>query len=840
MRKKMKSIKKNLLAIMIASLLSGPILLRAAFEVRTIKGPEDLPEKFSSLAQKGDILLADGKYFLLIGASPRLLITSSNYPTGNAMGSLLGFIPAAKSGAGDLNIGGPVLRFKDKTRYVVYNRLDPVKTASGGQNAGFEATGIFEDKEGRKAGLRTVYVFSSENGQVDITTTITNTGKTPLEDLSYGLFFDAYHRYYFNPYDEERSPNVNFRVYQKKGHYLGWINLNPVEKDEEDRYPGHLGPGDTCTLHYILLADSSPLNLLQRIYQILDVQPVKASVAFEDFAGEWMEFIVLEAVSSAVFYRAALSHPLFHEFLLPPGVYRFQANFFPAVVEKIVEIKTNAENSFSLQSPPLGTVNVRIKNSQGAPVPGKVTFLGLAPTKSPYFEPDNPVETGQRWEGFKNSCFPGEEGANVRLPVGTYLASASRGPEYTIAEKVVEIMKEENRDLVFVIDRAVETPGLIALDPHMHTSKSDGTPSVSERIKSVVAEGIEVMVATDHNYITDYSMALRDLKLEKDLIVIPGSEVTTPDVIHYNTYPMEIRPAEMGNGAINASSDTASPLFAASRQKNPQALLQVNHPRAGDLGYFNNSYLDQESAASALTTLDTGFDLLEVLNGPYFYFSNQAAIEDWFHLLNRGYLYAIVGSSDSHRIDGGEPGYSRTYVDCSGEKGVPLDRDAFLLALKKGRSFVTNGPIISLKVNGPFTSGDLVKAPDGKVEVRLEARSAPWVAIDEVRLVFNGKRRIIFPVQAKDGDIIKFEQAISLTLAQDTYICMEAFGRKTLFPVLQDISSSGSLQDGTLPYALTNPVFVDVDGNGRFDPPLPEKIRLTTEPSAATKKISRS
>jgi len=47
--------------------------------------------------------------------------------------------------------------------------------------------------------------------------------------------------------------------------------------------------------------------------------------------------------------------------------------------------------------------------------------------------------------------------------------------------------------------------------------------------------------------------------------------------------------------------------------------------------------LDQESAATAMPELNLDFDLLEVLNGPYFFSSNQAAIEDWFHLLNRGY-----------------------------------------------------------------------------------------------------------------------------------------------------------------------------------------------------------
>jgi hypothetical protein len=54
---------------------------------------------------------------------------------------------------------------------------------------------------------------------------------------------------------------------------------------------------------------------------------------------------------------------------------------------------------------------------------------------------------------------------------------------------------------------------------------------------------------------------------------------------------------------------------------------------------------------------------------------------------------------------------------------------------------------------------------------------------------------------------------------------VELTGTGSLYPVVQVRSRSGQLVDAVTPYALTNPVFVDVDGNGRFDPPLPRVIR---------------
>lgn len=837
----MNAFKKNQCVFFILLLLASPLLLQAGFEVKIIQGPADLPEPFCSFGQKGDILLSDGRTYALIGASPRLLVTSANYPHGNAMGSILSFVPAGKNLASDLNIGSPVLRIKDKTHYVVYSDVGQVKPGAERAGTGFEARGVYEDKEGRKAQIKTTYVFSPEKGRVDVTSAITNTGKSDLEDLSYSLFCDAYDRYYFNPYNEKKFPNLNFRVYQKRGHSLGWINFNPVEEDDEEEslFPGKLGPGEECTLRYVLLTDASSSSLLENIYNILGAKPANAAVSFNNFSGDWMELVVREALTSSVFFRAILENPLETEVPLPPGIYRFQANFFPAVVEEVVEVKPGKKNSCNLENPPLGSLKVRVRNSSGEYVPGKVTFMGLAPTRSPYFQPDNPVETGRNWERNKNSCFPGREGLEMNLPVGTYLVCASHGPEYTIDLRAIEVVQEENREVDLVVDQAVDTSGLIAFDPHMHTRRSDGHVSISERIKEALAEGLEVIVATDHNTITDYSELLKKLGLDGEIAFVFGSEVTVADVIHYNTYPMAFRPGEPGNGAILAAADEASPLFLASREKDPAAVLEVNHPRAGDLGYFNNLYLDPESAATALVQFNPDFDLLEVLNGPYLYSSNAAAIEDWFHLLNRGYYFPIVGASDSHGIDRDETGYSRTYVFYDGEKSGRLDSSVITQALKNGRAFVTNGPIVEFKVNGRNSSGELVPARDGKVAIRVDIRSAPWVDVDEVRFILNGERKYIFPVSNQATSGVAFEKEISLTLNRDTYICVEVLGKKTLFPVLQDAASNGLLKSGTLPYALTNPVFLDVDGNAKFDPLFNRKIQPVEQPGKGAKKISR-
>jgi hypothetical protein len=465
-----------------------------------------------------------------------------------------------------------------------------------------------------------------------------------------------------------------------------------------------------------------------------------------------------------------------------------------------------------IEDSPKGTVHVTIQNSGGKYVPGKVTFMGLDPTRTPYFQPEDPIASGRAWEKFKNSRYPPEKGMNVKLPVGTYLIHCSRGPEYSIDKKVVEVLEGTHYDLEFHIDRVLATENLISIDPHMHTRFSDGRISIPERVKSVVVEGVEVAVATDHNIVVDYSPFLKELGLDPYLAVIVGNEVSASNLIHYNTYPITLRKNEQNFGAIDSAEEEVSPLFKSSRSKDPEAILQVNHPRAGTIGYFNNYRLDEETGMPGRDFFDLSFDVFEVMNGPCLYRAgNHIAIQDWFNLIRRGYYFPLIGSSDSHITDKKEPGYSRTYVYYDGGDGNDLDWPALAEAIKKGHSFTSNGPIVDFCINDRYKPGDRLTAANGQVDIRVKVECAPWIEVDEVRIIINGERKIVFPVDANDEAITKFDQQIGLNLEGDSFIVVEVFGEKSLYPVLQE--ANRGYENAAFPYALTNPIFVDVDGS---------------------------
>ena len=834
-----KGISKGLALIFLLFFISISCSNLYSQESRTIilSSTAELPAGLSRFARPGDILLSGPGLKILFGTNPKIIMTHSRYAGGDARGTIIGLAPPEGEAEGQVHIGSPTIRYQNRTIYVPYTDFKfPQKIER--HLAQLQSTANFVSPDGKKLAIKTTYAVYLDEGRVEISSVITNTGQQPWSGLSYSLLLDAMHSYYFSPFHNLYHQNLNFRLYQKKRHYLAWINLNPIPAAGSD-LPDRLAPGESFTINYILLTDTQVNRLLEKVYARLKVPVSLARIELPSEGTGWKEILISHLLSGSTFFRAILDDSVTStEILLPEGLYRVRGHFYPAVVETTLAVEKGKENRARLRLPLFGQINIRLQDSQGQPVPGKVTFIGLQPTRTPYFRPENPVETGSSFESFKNSCFPPPEGLELTLPVGTYLVWASRGPEYSCDQRVIEVLADSPLDLTLRIDRIVEKPGLISLDPHLHTINSDGTVNIGSRLLSLIAEGVEAAIATDHNIVTDYLPVLKRLGLEKEIAILPGTEVTVPDMIHFNLYPLEYREKEERKGTIEPVADKVGDLFVAARKKSPQAIIQVNHPRAGRLGYFNNYQLELTEAAYVNETFDFGFDLIEVLNGAAPLSSNAVALEDWLHLLNRGRYYPLVGSSDSHTIDGGEPGYARTYVFYDKPKTEPVDFAAILKALKDGKCFASTGPLIDLKING-VSLGETVSIKPGPVMIKLKIWSAPWIQVDEVRLILNGHRRLVLPVKEKIGSVVKLEEALAIEIKEDTAVVAEVIGKRSLYPLLQQPSDSGKLRDAVLPYAITNPIFIDTDGNGRYDHPWPEKIEETRATSHRGRVISR-
>lgn len=812
--------RKTSLVLTVAILLVLATGLEAAVELKKVSRPEELPGELSSLARAGDYLVNDGKYLYLIAAQPRDFAEINYYPQPDGQGALLALVPADSPSGNKIVAGQVQVRTGLDFYYPGYTVVRATRPRTGTAPLLMELKADFEGKGGEKAIINTTYTIPPDKGQVTIKCTFRNSGQKPIDRLSLSVYFNALHFYNFNPYHREYFPDLNFRVYQKKTLYLGWVNLGgrPAELPEQ------LLPGQSIEFNHALIVRKDASELLSIIYGLLkkEVWPVEVSLkSGQETPGE---VVVEEVLSSSVFFRNYFLGDRQIKIFLPEGTYRFRAHFFPAIIEKTVRVSKATANRLELMPPASGRLKLKLIDKKGKPLPGKISVFGLEGTRTPYFAPENPVESGRSWERFKNSIYAHPQPLEIELAPGRYLLVASYGPLYTIDRQVVEILSEQTSEITFRLEKAVSLKGYISVDPHLHTINSDGTLSVAERLRSIVAENLDVAIATDHNYVTDYQPELNRLGLGDYLRVFSGVEVTPlNNYLHFNNYPVVVKPEEKTGGAIVPLFDKVADLFKACRQKNPTSLLQLNHPRAGSLGYFENVGLDKKAAASAHGDLELGFDLIEIMNGASFHRGNDQAVTDWLNLLNQGFRFPAVGSSDSHGAAGGEPGYSRVFVRCP-KKLKDLAWEDLASALKKGQSFVTNGPLVEFTVNGKFQPGDQLTDRDGKVRARIRVQSTPWIEVSEVRVIVNGERKIVFPVGAPASEPEKFNRKVDIELEADAYLVVEVVGRQSLYPVVQQPARNGQPEEAALPYAITNPVFVDVDGNALFNAPRPRLL----------------
>jgi len=182
----MKRLKRNLLRILI---LCVPLLLQGAeFEVKVIKNAADLPEPFNTLWKEGDVLVSDGKNLILFGGSDRILRSYYQYPIEHTLGSVLGCVPKGKGFKSDLVVGSPYIRIKNKSQYMGYSSFGTIPQKDVDGSLHFLAVAHYTGEKGEKAEIKTLYHLDPESGEIDITSTVKNTGTVKLEDFHYSLY----------------------------------------------------------------------------------------------------------------------------------------------------------------------------------------------------------------------------------------------------------------------------------------------------------------------------------------------------------------------------------------------------------------------------------------------------------------------------------------------------------------------------------------------------------------------------------------------------------------------------------------------------------------------------
>ncbi len=414
---------------------------------------------------------------------------------------------------------------------------------------------------------------------------------------------------------------------------------------------------------------------------------------------------------------------------------------------------------------------------------------------------------------------------DILLPPGSYDFYAAAGPFSTLSRVAgVRVASGTAQSVTLEVESLPLQPaGTLSADFHVHgrTSFDSALPDL-DRVRSFLAARVDVVASTDHDVVNDYADAVRLLGADERLALLVGLETTGhvlfpldpstiyPKVIgHFNFWPMPYDTAGPWRGAPWDELAEPGELFDRIEDAGWPAdhgVIQLNHPWGGlqfgrDFAWPTAIGVD---TTLPLPTRDDGsgpalflrtppgarhsnadYHAQEVMNG-----SNNAAFLQyrriWHYLLDEGVVRAGTANSDSHSLTDNVLGTPRTLV-WADTTVDDFDLPTFDAAVRAGRMMGTNGPVVLALLpdaGGVDRQPSLEPFAPGDGPLRIRVSAAPWVPVDEVRILVNGEvQRTLTPdVVPADPfgtqDLLRLDTTVDLSELDlgdgDAWIVIEA------------------------------------------------------------------
>lgn len=175
----------------------------------------------------------------------------------------------------------------------------------------------------------------------------------------------------------------------------------------------------------------------------------------------------------------------------------------------------------------------------------------------------------------------------------------------------------------------------------------------------------------------------------------------------------------------------------------------------------------------------------------------------WYRLLNAGFRLPASAGTDCflNRVYMGPPGWGRVYVKVDGDFTYPKWVDG----LKRGRSFVSNGPILKFTANKAGLGDTIRLDKPGPIQVNGSFQAA--YPLEKLEVIFNGKTIAGGNIQTPDksGKIVE-----EIMIKESGWLALRAAGKP--------VRHWWGREHG----AHTNPIYVMVAGH-------PQPVRESAE-----------
>ncbi|MEO7038593.1 MAG: CehA/McbA family metallohydrolase [Gemmatimonadaceae bacterium] len=464
---------------------------------------------------------------------------------------------------------------------------------------------------------------------------------------------------------------------------------------------------------------------------------------------------------------------------------------------------------------PVGALTISITDDAGKPLDARVSVTSAdgrswAPA-SALMHADDSFDRSERH--YEVGYYHSSGGSTVTVPAGTTTVEVTKGLEYAVATRTVSVSANGTKSLRVVMHRLVNLPagGWFSGDLHVHMNYGGTYRTVPAQLAFMArAEDlhvIEELIVNKEQRVPDISYfdnGKPDPVSTPSMLIVHGQEFHTSYWGH--------------SGLLGLTKNILLPGYAA-YANTPAASLYPANANVFDLGHAQGALTgyvhpfdeipNPEDTVSRVTSelpVDVALgkvDYMEILG----FSDHRSTAAVWYRLLNCGFRIPAGAGTDAMTNFAslrGPVGMNRVYV----HSGTPLNHASWMRAIKAGKTFATNGPLLTLVADGK-EAGDEIAFPLGSHTMSVRATMHSIVAVDHLELVQNGKVVATVPMSA---DHKSAAARLDVKVDRSGWITLRAWSDHATPPIL-DI----------YPFATTSPVYLTVAG---IPPRSPEDARF--------------
>ncbi len=456
------------------------------------------------------------------------------------------------------------------------------------------------------------------------------------------------------------------------------------------------------------------------------------------------------------------------------------------------EAGTFVQHGATVEVRPLVKLTVRLIDENGKPAAARIYLTGsdglaYAPKGSISRIAAMPAEY----------YFHAENSFQMELPAGQTLIEATRGLEYELTEREVDLVPGRSAEVTLKLKRweNMARRGWYSADAHIHANYTAADHQV------ITPEDVRLQALAEDLNNANMMVANSFGAFIHDPALFEGKPHSLSGPNHLLYWNEEMRNAGLyGHMCFFNLKSLVHPLYTGFRDT-PQAddyppnYTQASGAQAqgGAVTYAHPGYEPTFEGASARElpadlALGRAVDAMDVLSNNF----EPATTEIYHRLLNCGFRLAISAGTDAFTnvADHYTPGGGRVYVRTGGKQ---MNYAAWIQGYKQGRSFASNGPMISMTVDGK-EPGEELQFPSGATRtVRVRTSVSSLVPVDKVDVIVNGK------VAASRNGAGAMDERIPIE--GSSWIAVRATGPWNRM-ILNDAGA----------YAHTSPVYVQVGG----------------------------